>query len=65
MSMPKYGQLVVVSRWRDFDFPMDAVFLGKFDRYDDGYWYVQEMKRGFKHCRKVSRQEIKLKSIKD
>jgi len=58
--LPKVGSLVVVSHWSDFDFPMDAVFLGRFAEYKDGYFYIQEQQRGFKYCRKVSRQKIKV-----
>lgn len=53
------GKLVVVSQWVDFDFPMDAVCLGILERYDNGYYYIEGSKRGFKHCRPVSEMELR------
>ena len=47
-----FGELVVVSQWPDFDL-QDAVVLGLFSQYKDGFFYVQMNHRGFKYCRKV------------
>ena len=52
----KYGDLVVVSHWRDFDFPNDAVQLGRFSHCEDGYFYVQHSRRGYKYCRRVEKK---------
>jgi hypothetical protein len=58
--LPKQGSLVVVSHWGSFSINDGNVFLGYFSHYEDGYFYICGSKRGFKHCRKVSRQEIKV-----
>jgi len=53
------GKLVVVSHWMDFDFPMDAVYLGILEKYEGGYYYIEGSKRGFKYCRPVSKRELR------
>lgn len=54
------GKLVVVSHWSDFDYPADAVRLGRLRDIRDGYFYIDNLSRGYRYCRKVSRQNIKL-----
>jgi hypothetical protein len=50
------GDLVVVSHWSDFDWPRDAVELGRLTEIREGYYYVNGSRRGFKHCKLVHRQ---------
>ena len=60
MNFPKVGSLVVVAQWSDFDYSYDAVKLGRFKEYRNGYWYILEDYRGYRHCRKVSNKEVKV-----
>ena len=58
--MIKRGDLVVVSHWRDFD-TRDAVAVGRFDYWKDGYFYIQESMRGYKFCRRVVKRNVIMK----
>jgi hypothetical protein len=60
INLPKVGSLVVVSHWRDFYYLYDAVKLGQFEEYRDGYWYIIDDERGYRYCRKVSNREVKV-----
>jgi len=51
------GDLVVVSHWSDFDWPHDAVELGILTEIKGGYYYINNAKRGYKHCRFVYRED--------
>lgn len=55
---PVVGELVVVAHWGDFDYPMDAVRLGRLreTQEQDGktYYYVDDLRRGFQHCRTLT-----------
>lgn len=50
------GDLVVVSHWSDFDWPSDAVELGILSNVKDGYYYINNNMRGYKHCKVVHRK---------
>ena len=50
------GDLVVVSHWSDYDWPHDAVELGILREVRDGYYYINDSKRGYKHCKFVHRK---------
>lgn len=54
--IPEIGDLVVVSHWSDFDYPYDNVRLGILTRKVDGYYYVDDYYRGYKHCVFVHRK---------
>ena len=54
MPKIKKGDLVVVSHWSDFDFPSDEVRLGRFERFADGYFYIEGIQRGYMNCRTVN-----------
>jgi len=63
MDAKKYiGKLVVVAHWDDFDYPMDPVQLGILERIEDERFYIMGSKRGWQHCRPVSRRHLKIES---
>lgn len=62
-NLPKAGSLVVVSHWLDFDYPYDAVKLGIFKEYKDGYWYIEFDSRGYRYCREVNVEVIEGRKI--
>lgn len=49
------GRLVVVSHWRDAKLE-DATKLGILQDIRDGYFYIQDDSRAYRHCRKVSQK---------
>ncbi len=55
---PVPGELVVVSHWGDFDYPMDAVQLGRLREIKQDnrgtYYCVDDSNRGFRHCRTLN-----------
>lgn len=62
---PVVGELVVVAHWGDFDYPMDAVRLGRLreTQEQDGktYYYVDDLCRGFRHCRTLTPRVLPVK----
>lgn len=62
---PVVGELVVVAHWGDFDYPMDAVRLGRLreTQEQDGktYYYVDDLRRGFRHCRTLTPRVLPVK----
>jgi hypothetical protein len=54
------GKLVVVSHWSDFKLE-DATKLGILRKIKDGYFYIDNDSRGYRHCRKVSQKNLEIK----
>jgi len=58
--VPACGDLVVVSQFSDFDWPMDAVVMGIFRKYECDQYYIDGTERGYRHCVLVHKKESKL-----